>query len=122
MRIEPAKDGRNMKDVIDHPSPSKDTSIVENHTDTATDSYDGDSTEQESQYSYDDDDDGRPLPMPPLKYALFTNVSDPFLFGLPDPSSKKSAKIMGNLHTNRPKSPEYHIFRIKITRLFNAHK
>ena len=59
--------------------PSKVSSVVQNNNgdnnddvdaaDTATDSYDGDSTEQESQFSYDDDDDGRPLPMPPLKYA-----------------------------------------------------
>ncbi len=45
------------------------TNDVDAADDTATESYDGDSTDQESQFSYDDDDNGRPLPMPPLKYA-----------------------------------------------------
>ena len=31
--------------------------------------------------------------------------SDPHHFGLPDPGSKKSAKIMGNSYKNRQKSP-----------------
>ena len=37
---------------------------------------------------------------------------DPFNFGQhdPDPGSKKSAKIMENIHQNQPKSQEYHTF------------
>ena len=36
--------------------------------------------------------------------------SDPHHFGLPDPDQgKKSAKIMGNSHKNRQKSPQYYI-------------
>ena len=37
---------------------------------------------------------------------------DPFHFGQPDPDpdSKKSAKIMENIHKNQPKTQEYHTF------------
>ena len=55
------------------------------------------------------------------KLSLVSSAADPFNFGQPDPESdpfhetdpetelgsKKSAKIMENIHQNQPKSQEY---------------